>query len=406
MLGRLTYLYFNNSKETQNIDYTGLKDAKGLQTLYFLKPTDIEVEKMCTEMSKSDYKNLENLGLYGFKASWEAPSYVLTATDDIHSKLTTVSYLDKLSVDTKNSITSLYIQNNLLTSLEGIQNFKNLTGILSQYNNLTDISALSNFHNLMYLKLYGCGTGVKSLSALDGLTKLKNVFLTGTTEITSLKELITNEKNLNVLWADDLQKLDFIENSTFWTEENKNKLGKIGDLKLSPRYSMLFLTSNTLTLGANVTDDEFKVLKNNNYIATLDLNENKLVKDSTLQDVLPTLKKLKVLRANNSNLESLDWCYDVSDKTILNELRIKNTKILSIIPLKDFPNISGIITNGEYLKIYKENDEAFNTDTTKIINTACNSLNSGRIGFWPGSISLCNQLGKLTRVSKFWKLYG
>ena len=152
--------------------------------------------------------------------------------------MTKVTYLDDLSINTKKNISTLYIQNNLLTSLDGIQNFKNLTSLLSQHNNLVDISAISNITNLMYLKLYYCGSDLTSLSALDNLTKLKNVFLTGTTGITSLKELVTNGKNLSVLWASNLENLDFSTNSDFWTDENKNKLGKINDLKLSTKYSI------------------------------------------------------------------------------------------------------------------------------------------------------------------------
>ena len=73
MLGRLTYLYFNNSKLTQAIDYTGLKDAKNLEEIYFLMPTDTEVEKMCNEMGKSDYTRLNTIGLYGYLDLSEFP---------------------------------------------------------------------------------------------------------------------------------------------------------------------------------------------------------------------------------------------------------------------------------------------------------------------------------------------
>ncbi len=402
MLGRLTYLFFNNSNETQEVDYVGLKSAKNLKELYFLKPTNTEVEKMCSEMSKTDYLNLTTLGLYGFKESADGPSQSMESRVSERSGLTDISCLDWLTSNTKDTIKTLYLQNNLLTNFNGIQNFKNLTGIVAQFNNFTDISSLSKLSSLVNLKLYECGNDLTSLEPLENCTKLKIVHLTSTSSIKSLKELISDNKSLDRLYAQGLENLDFSTNSEFWTEENKLKLGKINDLKLSTKYSMLFLNSNSLTLDKSVTSEEFEALINNNTVKTLTLNGNTLVDDDTLQKILPTMKKLEVLDARGSNLLSLDWCKSIMDKNNLLGVDIRDTEIKEITQLKDFNNLYRLYADGEYLKIYDANDEDLTSESTTIINNICKNWDKTNYkGFLPGSVSLCEQLEKLTELTNF-----
>ena len=398
---RLTYIFFDNSKGTQDINYEGLKGVTGLRELYCLMPTNSEVEKMCTEMSDTDYLNLSILGLYGYKHPFDVPDYVGEIYDAFYSTLTDISCLDKLTTSTKQHVSTLYLENNALTNLDGIQNFTKVTGLLAQMNKFSDISALSGLTSLVYLKLYNCGTNLTSLSSLDNLTKLKDVHLTRTTGIRSLKELITNDKSLDRLYASDLENLDFTENTEFWTEENRNKLGKISVLNLSPKYAMLFLNTNSLTLATTNTDEEFKLLKDNNSITTLSLNDNKNVTDATLQSILPTLKKLTVLNANGSNLASLNWCLNVKDKTLLNMIDIRGTSINSILPLQGFTGLRGIIADGSNLTLYYENNPESTQISTDIINSLYPESQVEVRGFEPCSENLCRQIEKLTNLTKF-----
>lgn len=157
-----------------------------------------------------------------------------------------------------------------------------------------------------------------------------------------------------------------------------------------------------MELSTDVTDEQFLSLENNSSIRVLNFNNNKNIKDATIQRVLPTLTNLQVLYVSGTNMSSLNWCKSVSNKSNLREIDITNTTVEYITPLKGFTNLGIIRANGSYLKLYSDSDESIEKDTTEILNIV--SRNSTH-GFKAISSSLVEQLGKLEgleSISLYW----
>ena len=124
---KLNYIYFDNTSGETNITYTNLRTATKLKELYFYMPTDIEVEKMCTEMSNSDYELLDTIGLYGYVPDRYINGISFSGDKEaVTSNLTSVQSLNLLKDSTKSKVKVLYINNNKLTNLNGIQGFSGL----------------------------------------------------------------------------------------------------------------------------------------------------------------------------------------------------------------------------------------------------------------------------------------
>lgn len=90
------------------------------------------------------------------------------------------------------------------------------------------------------------------------------------------------------------------------------------------------------------------------------------------------------------------------DKNNLLGVDIRDTEIKEITQLKDFNNLYRLYADGEYLKIYDANDEDLTSESTTIINNICKNWDKTNYkGFLPGSVSLCEQLEKLTELTNF-----
>ena len=135
-LMNLKKLYLDNTGGNTNINYEGFSGATSIEELMFFMPTDNEVEKMCTEMSKADYERLSKISLTGLTAvqyQIDSISSSSIAVND-RSKLTNINPLSKLSSLTKQAISTLYINNNQLENLDGIQDFTKLINLYANNN--------------------------------------------------------------------------------------------------------------------------------------------------------------------------------------------------------------------------------------------------------------------------------
>ena len=164
-------------------------------------------------------------------------------------------------------ITHLDITNNSLASLDGIQNFSNLKLLLASVNNISDLTGLDKLIKLDTLCLGS--NKISSLNQVKNISTLKTLYLGGNSSLNNLDETVIN-KELNYLYAKNIGTLDF--STEFWTNnngENKIKLGKIENLYIDSSYSLIFSNTWKMQIDANVTDLEFKQLKNNSYISSL-----------------------------------------------------------------------------------------------------------------------------------------
>ena len=295
---RLKNVYFENNGN-QNIDYTNLSKATGITELYVYNPTDSEMEKMIAEMSKSDYSNLATLGIYGYMSS---KSYNIATVEETNARttFTRADLLQNLTVNTKNAINVLYINNNSIENLN-LTGFTNLSKVRANCNKIKTMSinttkslqiALNNNElisldfipsnlNISYICL--TSSGCKDLSSLTN----KNLVISNLVDIdyplTYLDEIGETRTNL----------LTFINS--------------ISVVTINPKYNLLLTNNADIVIDSNTSDNDFKALKGNQSVRRLYVSNNKNISNDTFQEVLSTLPNLTDLRIGNTNLTSLNF---------------------------------------------------------------------------------------------------
>jgi putative cell wall-binding protein len=164
----LTYLY---------LDYNHITNIQPLANLTQI--VDLSLSgNMITDLSPlANYKNLSYLDLSYNEIEDISPLGTIAFNDSewaglflAGNKITTLSALSSLSIDNVNEFT-LDVSNNLLTSLDGIENLTETTALFAGENKLTSLSGLSNLENLVYLDVYG-----NELTSLDGLTVQEDIY--------------------------------------------------------------------------------------------------------------------------------------------------------------------------------------------------------------------------------------
>ena len=295
---RLKKVYFENSG-SQNIDYTNFSKATGITELYVYNATDSEIEKMISEMSKSDYSNLATLGIYGYMSS-QSSSISTVESDGSRTAFTRADLLQNLTANTKNAITVMYINNNAIENLN-LTGFTNLSKLRANCNKIKTMSvnttkslqvALNNNEltsldfipansNISYICLTSCGC--KDLSSLTN-KKLK------------ISNLVDNDYPLTYL--DEIGE----------TRTNLLKfINSISAVTINPKYNLLLTNNADIVIDSNTSDNDFKALKGNQSVQRLYVSNNKKISNDTFQDVLSTLPNLTDLRIRNTNLTSLNF---------------------------------------------------------------------------------------------------
>ena len=129
-------------------DYSKLSKLK-LRRLHIYKPVDEEVRKLFDNIlgiGGKDIPTLKYLGLYGkqhFTTYVEVRPSVNTDTT-YRSLLTNVSYLSNLSTKTKESVEYLYLNNNSITNIDNLYEFKNVHFLRLEANSITSLAGLYN----------------------------------------------------------------------------------------------------------------------------------------------------------------------------------------------------------------------------------------------------------------------
>ena len=414
---KLTYLYFNNTNGSQNIDFTGLRGATKLTELYFYNPTDEEVGKMCDEMKNTDYTKLQTFGLYKYMQNYYMSSqlgqWYRSGYSNDRSTLSSVECLDKLSQNTKNSITVMYIQNNSLTNLNGLEKFSNIYTLVACKNYLTEINAISNMNKLGALDV--TGNKISNLVPLEGKSNLKYLKIHENTGITTLESVsklkVDNNgvpvKCLTLLYASDLTNLSFTDTS-IWTNDRKKAVFTVSQLYLPTKYALTYLEKSFIQLDPSITDSEYEQLRNNTFITELKLDYCKNLSQEAITSVLPTMPNLQKINLSNTNLNSLEWLNNISDKTVLRGLNIQSTAVTDILPVTNFPNLGCLVISGSLINIYKEGDTEYNKKIENLImNIYDHNIGSwadtclGYGGFIPNSEHLQSQMKYLTGVNRW-----
>ena len=415
---KLSYLYINNQNGQTNIDYSGLSGANNISELYFYNPTDSEVDKMTNEMSKGNYP-LKTLGLYGYmhpyfssQADWRC-----TMTSNYRTSLTSVKYLDRLSSSTKQNVTTLFLQNNKLTSIEGLNGFINVNLLQLTSNNLNDISAVKNMKKIISLRLNENQLNNNSLKSIEKISSLKNLMLQGNQDITSLESVAKTNPiskglgtNINYLNAENLQNLNFEDD--FWTKNDaqaKDVIGSIQQLLIPRKYSLYLTNKPQFFISSDTTDQQFSTLNGNKNIKYLSINNNYNITQNSIEQVILSMPNLETINLSNTNCSSIDFLNKISDKSKLRAINLLNTKVTDITPLFNFTKLGCLAINNDKIKLYDESNQNYNTNVTNLINRISGQMygswaddNTGNVGgFCPINANLQSQMKNLTGVSSW-----
>ena len=352
----LQYIFFENCKIE---NYEHITKVLDLKYLYEYLPPDRseeecnrEIENLSIAMEKADDLNkLEYVGMFGYDFIRGGYGIGLDGRDIMNdsytavadkSKLSSIASLSKWSETVKSSIKYMYLNNNSISNIESLVEYKNIYELwILNNSNLVSLNGLENHTNLRYIVAQRCSLnnilGLSGCSKLYYVTFYRNSNLTSLTGIdnSSMYKLIAYNCNLTDISAlettkNTLEYLNIQNNSNLQNVEVISKCTKLNNLYLAnnnnmldtdvikleaiiancgtnyslpTKYNALFsnLTSYDYTsLGLTDTSKEITALKNRTNIEWLRLYGNtdlgksrlaKLIKDGYLE--LEELDKIK-----------------------------------------------------------------------------------------------------------------
>jgi internalin A len=263
------------------------------------------------------------------------------------NQLTDISALHDSS-----KLETLDLEDNRLTSLKGLENKPSLKGLDADNNHLTDISALQDASKLEQLDAYNNQlTSLKGLdnkpnlkvlvveynqltdiSALQDASKLESLDLRDN-QLTSLKGL-ENKPNLKVLGAGDNQLTDIsaLQDSSKLEQLNLWN-NKLTSLKeLENKPNLKFLDASRNQLT------DISALQDSSKLETLDLEYNRLTSLKGLENK-PSLKFLNASCSGGNACKTLTDISALQDASKLEELNLWNNQLTSLRGLENKPNL-------------------------------------------------------------------
>lgn len=357
-------------------NYSAIKSLNDrLEYLYFYNIDDSELEKVCSVdrgIGNCDFQKLKYLAVVGnityinsTTTPMEKSNFPSTEAGKSSKTITSILPLKNLSSTTKNNIKYLSLNNNNITSLEGISEFGNLYFLRVEYNVLKTLNDVGKLKSLEYLYC----AGMKSLTTLDEFQAGSNLkyLITFDSGLTTLKGL----KNCNELiriWANN-NNLGIIE-----TETKNEGIDSIFDLKDKSKIDLIDLKNNKdikwIEYLENCTAMKYLYLNNCNGMEGTSLAKLKNIINNCIRVTYPTNYALTLL---DDDLKKLDLSNQTIRKSVFESL--KNKTNITHLSLKDInlTNESGIklsqtetnslinevlgtLTGLKYLQIYATND--------------------------------------------------
>ena len=304
-------------------------------------------------------------------------------------KLDKVSYLSKNIQSIGNqiplifcNITRLYLSNNNITSLEGIEQFANLTHLSISYNLIEDIYELNRIINpeiLLFLNVKG-NFFCKNPSFVEVIL---NLFL----NLKTLDDLkINNNHKKQIKYGQELSQL--ILHFLLDIEEKIDKLSSMKNVyRINQEYNLINSSNNSLQ---NNNNEELNNLleefnKNDeNYInQVLSLIKEKAVNNNSI--FIPSLNELNILinnYLNNSNSNLITSFENKSKKLyeelftylILNQKRKDYIGFLNYLIMISEPKLLDFIkSKGNFSKYIETNKTSFNIICQNFAKTLINN---------------------------------
>lgn len=223
------------------------------------------------------------------------------------------------------SIENIWLQDEKVTNLEGLQYCINLKTLSMRYNNISNLSPLSGLDNLQHIDLaHNTITNIDSLNSLKNLNKL----ILSYNNISNISSL----KNFN-----SLQQIEMAD----------NKIVDISALSQLTNLTSLDLSWNSIT--------NIQPLANLNNLSGLNLSNNK-IKDITY---LSKLSNLSCAYLSGNNIENVE----LNSLINLSALDLSNNKIINL-SLKNMPQLGN-----DYFGLDLSNNK--NMKSVEMINLPC-----------------------------------
>ncbi len=375
-VSKLNYVYFKNCKINNYNKLGNLNNS--LEYLYFYNVTDNEIEKLCSNefgIANFDFSNLKYFAISG-EENLISTEPLDANTEKSENRITTITPLENLSNITKNAIEYLSLENNELTDLNALKDFKSVKLLRIECNNLTTLKGIENMKELSKISASYNNLGIKdgveaseedALFALKDITTLERIDFSNN-KIKRIDYIVSNPvgqikllklaKN-NELISSSVSRIANIYNSV--TNGNaKNIDSKY--LKYLSTDSNLNYTGITLSSVEDIEylknmseEDKLKVLSLNLSTTTTVINNNSNLKDNNLlsneelNEIISSFPNISVLNLSGQrNLETVDFLNSLKK---LKSLYIENTNIIRDEEIRKINDYQYTNKNGIFLNI-------------------------------------------------------
>ena len=391
-------------------DYSALGNlGSKLNKLYLYCIDDNELTKFGTDLASAEFSNLEYFGVVGNISYLSEVNYMSAsyATTKSSRTITTTLPLSNLSDTTKKAIKFMNLQNNNITTLEGITDYSNVYLLRAEDNNLDTLKGIENMSGLRYLYApnnnLGANEGAERNEETDALSFINY----------SAKLYLACLQNNEIIWVDYLKDQNAL--SLLRLAGNSNfdlaSVTRIADIYLPIAVSSKSIDSKYLEYLTTSSNFSYKNLAETDtekimYLKNLDSSQKALVKymdlsgstvsNTTLNEILKDYSNLEELNLNNcTNLTSFDF---LEGKTKLVQISFNNTGIVG-------DEVSKLDTYATALKSFRCNNP--DIDLTKMQKTISRTrCYAGKAGYISGhcgagiqNTSLKKQLENCTEIT-------
>ena len=370
----LNYIYFQNCKI---LDYSAIGKISKLKYLYLLlSDKNINANEQLAVLCDNnkgiggiDFSNLEYFGVFGYNPIYQTRFTTEQDNINIKSNLSDITPLNNLSNTTKNSIKYLLINNNQLTNLQALIDFRNVYLLRAECNLLETLEGLDNMSNLTYLFANSNNLGINETeenSTTNALAYLKS---------SNKLNYVTLRNNKNLKYVSYLKNYSSIRNLYLLGCESMNsdslyEIVKIinacgSNYSIPSKYTLLLLNENTTSLDLSnqtLSEENFKLIKNYKKINFLKLNnikitnsEGNLLSNEQINSVVnSTLRELTNLKnlglVNIKGLSTIDF---ISKTKALAEIDLRGTAVTDLTSLNEVTTLRQLIIDNENIDITK-----------------------------------------------------
>ena len=388
----LKQVYFINSKLTASNGYEKLGTVLDLQKL-FLKfdrnfteaDSNGQIEKLSLGLSNATNLNkLEYFGIFGTEElintrnefSYDGTNGKYSYSSNVENNVTDISSLDKVANNIKSSIKVIYMNNNRISSIEGLKNFSSIEELdIMNNRSLINLTGLEDHSTIKYL--IAQNTAIETIEGLTGCNNIESAIF-NTSNIKGLNGLASEKLNLLDVKNSkitDIESLRQSKNLTYLQLENNKDLNKIDSIKvcskinnlylsgntsldetvlssvefqniikqcginysLDGKYGLLFLNQEKVDLtNSNLTNGELELLRGKNNIKGIKLTGNPNLSNTKIEEILATLTNLECVSLYNvSQATSLEF---VKKLTKLVELDLRGTNVVDLSVLENLAN--------------------------------------------------------------------